>query len=424
MRLIHSTRLELHEFFGSDVPKYANLSHCWAKDEVTYQDFLSGAKRNGDGWQKILECCKIASRNHLDWAWVDTCCIDKSKDAELSEAIRSMYRWYKQAEVCYAFLLDYCCAEEYCSDLRFSLSETKSIPEGAVTKLADSRWFTRGWTLQELLAPERVLFFDCTGAEFGSKTDLAETLSTITRIEVAYLRGEKSITAASVSCRMSWASERETTREEDIAYCLLGLFETSMDMQYGEGVGAVQRLQEKIIENIDDHTLFAWRRSEIKIPRIQKKSTPSQQNKLAERSSILARSPIEFSEGAFFVRLDNELRPCQIQSIGIQVWQNLWELKNSREDFETGVKQMLCLACRDTRWTNTYDKVMIELWRSRAGGDGRVWHRTQPERLFQSNHSSLLRLFGTRLLYVTPGLVQLFVNRSEDIFVQRAQSAD
>lgn len=103
----------MEEFFDSELPKYAILSHCWANDEVTYQDFTSGANRGGDGWQKIIRCCQIAHDQQLEWAWVDTCCIDKTSTAELSEAINSMYIWYKEAEVCYVLLLDYCSATEY-----------------------------------------------------------------------------------------------------------------------------------------------------------------------------------------------------------------------------------------------------------------------------------------------------------------------
>jgi hypothetical protein len=156
MRLINVNTFELKEFLGADTPHYAILSHRWEKEEVTFQDLMSGRGKNMLGWKKIEGCCQMASRDQLEWAWVDSCCIDKTSSAELSEAINSMFRWYRDAEVCYAYL----------SDVSGPLNGTPGVKMqdfSSSKKMLDfrsSKWFTRGWTLQELLAPDEMKFFD------------------------------------------------------------------------------------------------------------------------------------------------------------------------------------------------------------------------------------------------------------------------
>lgn len=134
MRLLNSTTLELAEFMGDDVPPYAILSHTWGKDEVTLRDIQDPTKRKDDSrFAKIRACCKQAAEvDKLDWVWIDTCCIDKTSSAELSEAINSMFVWYKEASVCYAYLSDVPPLDPFLDVAEFSRS----------------RWFTRGWTLQ------------------------------------------------------------------------------------------------------------------------------------------------------------------------------------------------------------------------------------------------------------------------------------
>lgn len=163
------------------------------------------------------------------------CCIDKTSTAELSEAINSMFRWYRKAEICYAYLADV----------------------KGTTDLAQSRWFTRGWTLQELCAPAVIIFYSSNWQYIGSKFELRERLQHITGIEEEVLTTGQ-IYTVSVARRMSWAANRQTTRVEDLAYCLMGIFDVNMPLLYGEGKRSFIRLQEEIMKVSDDHSLFAW----------------------------------------------------------------------------------------------------------------------------------------------------------------------
>lgn len=171
------------------------------------------------------------------------CCIDKQSSAELSEAINSMYRWYRKSTICYAYLEDVSLAEG----------------ETATAAIGHSRWFTRGWTLQELLAPPNVDFYTGEWTKIGTKTSLAPSLQSITGIEGKFLTGSASVHDASISKRMSWASKRNTTRVEDTAYSLLGIFDINMSLLYGEGAKAFERLQHALLREFPhDHTLYAW----------------------------------------------------------------------------------------------------------------------------------------------------------------------
>ncbi len=189
------------------------------------------------GYAKIEGCCAQARADGWEYAWVDSCCIDKSSSAELSEAINSMFKWYRNAQVCYAFLDD-----------------VDGEEEGAIPgELRRSMWFTRGWTLQELLAPDIVVFFDKNWMDIGTKTSLGELISEITGIEDLF-----SWEGACIAQKMSWAAKRKTTRTEDMAYCLMGLFDVNMPPLYGEGNKAFMRLQMEIIKSSDDESFLAW----------------------------------------------------------------------------------------------------------------------------------------------------------------------
>jgi hypothetical protein len=241
MRLINIDTLSLEEYVGDQIPEYAILSHCWRDGEVSYQDWQdSGHRSSKEGFRKILAACEVARRFSSNYLWVDTNCINKESSAELSEAINSMYPWYHRSTVCIAYLDDVDYFGKSYSPLR------------------DSRWFTRGWTLQELLAPEQVHFFDVSWTEIGTRQSLLGELCDATRIEPEYLRQPESIRLSPVATRMSWAAKRSTTREEDMAYCLLGLFEVNMPLLYGEGKRAFIRLQEEIIRYSSEHTIFCW----------------------------------------------------------------------------------------------------------------------------------------------------------------------
>ncbi|KAI0596904.1 heterokaryon incompatibility protein-domain-containing protein [Biscogniauxia sp. FL1348] len=263
MHLINTYNYTLEEFISEDGLKYAILSHRWEDGEVNHQEMLSGAGRSKKGFDKIRRCCDQARRDGIDYAWVDTCCIDKKSSAELSEAINSMYRWYKNSTVCYAFLSDV---------------QTERITE----PFPASKWLTRGWTLQELLAPKNVVFFNKKWQRIGTKAGHFKAIADITNIGQGILSGIKSIHEYSIAQRMSWASGRTTTRPEDRAYSLMGLFDVNMPMLYGEGEKAFLRLQEEIIRRSYDHSIFAWKMTEENV------------------TGMLAKSPAAFADGSPF----------------------------------------------------------------------------------------------------------------------------
>ena len=237
MRLLHTKDLRVQDFVPSKAPsKYAILSHSWEEEEITLQDMEKGVAATMKGYPKLQDSCRRAAEDGYEWIWIDTCCIDKTSSAELSEAINSMFEYYGHSTVCYAYLADI---------------------EG-LEGLEKSRWFTRGWTLQELLAPRVVIFFDGRWRKLGTKRSLSHQISSRTGIPEEVVLG-KSVHACNTAQRMSWASQRQTTREEDIAYCLLGLFDIHMSPIYGEGAEkAFLRLQEEILHQSADHTLFIW----------------------------------------------------------------------------------------------------------------------------------------------------------------------
>ncbi|KAK4197146.1 heterokaryon incompatibility protein-domain-containing protein [Triangularia verruculosa] len=274
MRLINASSLQLEWFMDHEqAPPYAILSHTWGDGEVTLQDFTSAdrsAARSLAGFAKIELTCHQALKDGLSHAWVDTCCIDKTSSAELSEAINSMYEWYKHSAICYAFLED--------------LSADEPLTSGddtSCTGFTKCRWFSRGWTLQELIAPETVQFYDADWNLRGTKASLAHLLTAITRIEESVLRGETDIFTLPVASRMAWAADRVTSRVEDIAYSLLGIFSVNMAMLYGEGRRAFIRLQEEILRESNDTSIFAW------------KATGG--SKTQRLRGILAESPSEFA---------------------------------------------------------------------------------------------------------------------------------
>ncbi|KAK0609684.1 heterokaryon incompatibility protein-domain-containing protein [Bombardia bombarda] len=248
MRLINTKTLTLHEFMGSgDIPPYAILSHTWEDDEVTFQEFSEqprpDAVKKKKGFAKIEATCRFArGSSRLEWAWVDTCCIDKTSSAELTEAINSMFRWYQESAVCFAYL---------------------DVPLAQrVARYAHCRWFTRGWTLQELIAPRRLWFYNADWVFQGEKEALSYELAAITKISRKIIRNGSLLSTVSVAQRMSWAAGRVTTRVEDMAYCLLGIFGVQLPLLYGEGEKAFIRLQEEIVKEINDLSLFAWTISE------------------------------------------------------------------------------------------------------------------------------------------------------------------
>ncbi|KAI6042426.1 heterokaryon incompatibility protein-domain-containing protein, partial [Pisolithus marmoratus] len=250
------SEFDVLEELDDKTTSYAILSHRWGV-EITYEEMIGLMKmeerkradvRKRDGYQKIIKSCKQARKDGHKWLWIDTCCIDKRSSAELSEAINAMYRWYQNARVCYVYL----------NDVDESVFPTERDNSKFDRSNGWPEWFMRGWTLQELIAPEQVEFFNKNWVPIGSKPRLAPILEKITRIPREVLTDGLVGKRLSVAQLMSWAADRKTTRMEDRAYSLMGLFGVNMPMLYGEGERAFQRLQLEIIRISNDHSIFAW----------------------------------------------------------------------------------------------------------------------------------------------------------------------
>ncbi|KAF9872801.1 het and ankyrin domain protein [Colletotrichum karsti] len=263
MRLISTADLTLHTFPDNAIPRYSILSHTWGDEEVLFHEMLKPTEeiRGRSGYKKIQRCAEISREVwNCGFTWVDTCCIDKTSSSELSESINSMYVWYRDAYICFAYLEDFH-GEHICDVLQ------------------ETRWFNRGWTLQELLAPEEVIFYSASWKRIGNKKWHLPSLESITGIDESILM-MNTFQDVSVAEKMKWAANRKTTKKEDLAYCMMGIFDVSMPLLYGEGDKAFTRLQEEIMRNSDDVTIFLW------------KST--NENPSAYRGA-LARHPIEFA---------------------------------------------------------------------------------------------------------------------------------
>jgi hypothetical protein len=242
MRLLHYNTdggFSLAEFFEGDIPKkYAILSHRWGAEEVTFKDLTDGTSKGKAGHGKIEFCGEQARRDGLQYFWVDTCCIDKSNAVELQEAINSMFRWYRDATRCYVYLSNVSIRKRKASDMSAECTWESAFRA--------SKWFTRGWTLQELIAPASVDFFSKEGELLGNKASLERYICEVTGIPARVLRGSP-LSDFSVDERLSWAARRETFRQEDQAYSLLGIFGIYLPLIYGEGKEhAFRRLTKEI----------------------------------------------------------------------------------------------------------------------------------------------------------------------------------
>ncbi|KAF1956471.1 HET-domain-containing protein [Byssothecium circinans] len=248
LQLNENGECSLVERVGNDIPRYAILSHTWGgdSDEVAFQDLMNGRGKDKPGYCKVRFCTEQAARDGLRFSWIDTCCIDKSSSAELQEAINSMFRWYQNADRCYVYLSDVSRDSSDGDDLGSSRWKPA---------FRNSRWFRRGWTLQELIAPASVEFFSREKTYLGNKTSMAQTIYEISGIATDALQGTP-LSQFSVDDRFMWAEKRKTKREEDEAYCLLGMFDIQMPLLYGEGrEKALRRLQKEIKECPGDKAL-------------------------------------------------------------------------------------------------------------------------------------------------------------------------
>ncbi|KAL8388029.1 hypothetical protein RB595_009504 [Gaeumannomyces hyphopodioides] len=315
MRLINTTTLDLFDVVGDNVKSYAILSHTWGEEEVTYEDMriLSRHKSRNKpssaqivkeielraGYQKIQRAAALARGDKHKYIWIDTCCIDKASSAELSEAINSMFSWYRDADVCYAYLVD--------------------VP-GA--PLAQSRWFTRGWTLQELIAPFETIFFSGEWQRIGTKRCLSfcDQLAAITSIDRQVLLGSVQPADVSVANRMRWAARRKTRRREDVAYCLMGIFGVNMPLLYGEGDRAFIRLQEEILKVSDDMSIFVWEQDDGAPGAGPEDQALYSHNRL---SGLLASSPKAFATVDAIHRLPRpptlKSMPCTMTNQGLHL---------------------------------------------------------------------------------------------------------
>ena len=274
MWLLSTHRAELHYFPSPElVPGgYAIFSHTWGDNEQTFQEtqaLYQQCKKSSKNprelsSEKVRESCILAEHHGYRWIWNDTCCIDKTSSTELSEAINSMFRWYSLAEVCFAYI------EGVDNPDPGQRVQVLEAPKSAFRK---ARWHTRGWTLQELIAPSLLIFVSGDWKIIGNKVELALLLEEITGVPSQVLTREVHYSVPSIAERMSWASTRSTMRVEDEAYCLMGLFNVYMPTIYGEGDGAFQRLQYEIAKQSSDTSLFAWG-SCTHSPKVSRNNTP------------------------------------------------------------------------------------------------------------------------------------------------------
>jgi hypothetical protein len=252
MRLLNTRSLEFScVYVPNRVPDYVILSHRWGSEEVTYADIIqaplsepASVTRNKAGFLKVQEACALALQNGYEWIWIDSCCIDKSSSAELQETINLMWKYYKESNICFAYLEDVVDPE---------------AGWGNDQPVGKSEWFTRGWTLQELIAPYNVEFYSSGWQPIGTKLERYQELADITGIDPDILCNYRRMSTPSTAEKLSWAAHRAVTKEEDEAYSLFGLFDVNLPLLYGEGrLKAFARLQEAIYDTTSDHSIFLF----------------------------------------------------------------------------------------------------------------------------------------------------------------------
>ncbi|KAK4183664.1 vegetative incompatibility protein HET-E-1 [Podospora australis] len=315
------------------LPPYAILSHTWEDEEVSFQELMNPiACMHKKGYEKIVKACEQARRDGFKYAWVDTCCVNKEASAELEETINSMFHWYEEAAVCYVFL-------PWPWGLTFTHADLVPDANGdidLVSALPKCRWFVRGWTLQELIAPKDVRFYDSNWEYRGNKSDLAGLVESITNIPETVLRKEVDLSTFSAACKMSWASQRTTTRTEDEAYCLVGIFGVEMSFKYGERKKAFTRLQNTILVTSGDLSILCWTDKDMFKP-------GSGLNAGREYSGALADSPQQFERCAQITttRQESMYKDVDITPRRIQMRASLAALQLERQFYQP-VLNILC----------------------------------------------------------------------------------
>jgi hypothetical protein len=439
MRLlnVNAQKLELVEFFGDQIPPYAILSHTWGDDEVTFQDLQRGQYEHKLGLEKIRYTCQQAKRDELSWCWVDTCCIDKTSSAELSEAINSMFNWYSRAQVCYAYLADVrvnssCepCVETQadiervtndfsdasakssggtpaqkeprwtsCTELHHQTTTIGTPSEhcnrrtpGPVTSLVvafrDSRWFQRGWTLQELIAPRRLNFFDHSWEPLGRRDDeLLDAVTEVTGLNPMVFGNPLVLREVPIARRMSWMARRQTTRKEDEAYCLLGVFGVNMPLLYGEEDSAFVRLQEELLRRFPDNSVLIF-------------TKPTTDNHMTREP--LASSPRDFAgcshvESWKTQKIPFALEACRLTNVAIHI--SLPLLRIERTNY---LRDLALLG-----YTNNGAPIAIVLIRTRGHSGKDIW--------FTSNYA--IHHFFSQDVVPIPTLGSGFVAIPEELAV-------
>lgn len=408
MWLLNTKTLEMKSFANTPRFPYAILSHVWQHEDQSYnfqkiQDIYARFRNSLEGAvahapDKVRAFCHLAAEEGYEWAWLDTSCIDKTSSAELSEAINSMYAWYAASDVCYAYLYDVCDADNpFEPDSDFSKSE----------------WHERGWTLQELLAPKRTVFLSGSWRFFGTKASLIAPLVQRTGIDRDVLLGNKMIDAPSVAQRMSWAATRKTTREEDRAYSLMGIFGVNMPIIYGEGdEKAFLRLQKEVIAICPDQSIFAWgpihddfHAARAAIERFgPSEDHGSTSQPMGGQLGLFATSPADFADSAGVHRFDPRLyqslfghaidHKCTFSADGVAVrlptWSRFARLDGDRAVFAAA------LACgtTGTHATVVGDEVAVA---GRTDAAEETMSTDYPEVVAPHNLVSIVFLFLTGL---------------------------
>ncbi|KAJ9133713.1 hypothetical protein NKR23_g10575 [Pleurostoma richardsiae] len=317
MRLINAETRQLKEFFDEELPEYAVLSHTWGdiSEEVSLRDYAAGMTEKKPGMRKIELALQQTRRDRLQWLWVDTCCIDRSSSADLSEAVNAAWRWFAESAACYVYLSD-------CS----------ATNDPGSKDFLRARWFTRSWTLPELLAPRSITFFAENWTQIGvgsMQTDLGvlESVYHVTKIPRDVLTGTLRPWDFCISQRMSWASRRMCSRVEDLAYSLFGLFEVNLPVMYGEGRRAFIRLQEHIFhQHPDDDTVLAWCVGELS-------------QRTLNIGGLWAESPADFAESGSIRPVERAKEPLKLTAEGM--------LLDLRPPVEIKYRETLHLYCDD-----------------------------------------------------------------------------
>lgn len=417
MRLlnVNAQKLELVEFFGDQIPPYAILSHTWGEEEVTFQDLQSGQYEHKLGYRKIRLTCRQARLDGLIWCWVDTCCIDKSSSAELSEAINSMFNWYARAQVCYAYLADVRCnmcptsgsIAELFTELDPASGIVNSNSTATNTTLLEScqlrsrvpcanqnlafsksRWFQRGWTLQELIAPQCLEFFNHAWQPLGER-DMKRLHSVTERTAISpeVFGNRRALREVPIARRMSWMAHRQTTRKEDEAYCLLGIFGVNMPLLYGEEDMAFVRLQEELIRRLPDNSVLIF-------------SKPTPDNHMTREP--LASSPKDFArcshvESWKTQKIPFALEACRLTNVAIHI--SLPLLRMERTNY---LRDLALLG-----YTNNGAPIALVLIRTQGHSGEDIW--------FTSNYA--IHHFSTQDMGPVPTLGSGFVAIPEELAV-------